>query len=202
MTHRITKLAGVLALLLVAASASAQQDTTRAAPGARARMPRAGMGMGHMQGMMGHMGALMGGAHIGPARLLAFKDELGLTAEQVTRLEKIRDDHHPVMMAMQERVQAAQEAFHKARQDEDWGAMERSVDELARLHADQVKSHLQVERQSLEVLTQAQRQKLDTWQEGARLFRGERMRMRQHMRQGMMQQTPTPPAPPPPPPRG
>ncbi|NIR97025.1 MAG: hypothetical protein GWN54_00125, partial [Gammaproteobacteria bacterium] len=85
MKKRIATLVTLLALpalLVLAGTAWGQQDTTRAAPGIRARR-------GAHAGMMGRgfgAGGLRMAAHAGPRVLLHLKGELELSDEQVRRL--------------------------------------------------------------------------------------------------------------------
>lgn len=184
--------AALAALLAFAGPGVAQQDTAQAAPAMRGRgmgMHGRGMGMGMMmqrRGMMGARGmgmgmrAFMRGEHIGPPILLGLKDELGLSDEQVSRLEKIRDAHRAQMKSQMEALRNHREAVRKARVEGDWDALEKAIDEGAKLRAGVAKGILNIERQSLDVLTDAQRQKFQTWQEGARLLRQQRL---EHWRQ-------------------
>jgi hypothetical protein len=139
-------------------------------------------GMG-MQGMcMGPgMPGMMDPEHVGPGVLLALRGELGLTDDQVSRLEKIREDHHALMEGMRKNMQDLHESMVEARSERDWSALERAIDEMAGLQAGMAKGHLNVERESLQVLNESQRQTLETWEEGARLFRHHRFQGRPHM---------------------
>jgi hypothetical protein len=133
-----------------------------------------GMGMHSMPGMMDFQ-------HVGPGLLLGLRSELGLSDDQVSRLEKIRQDHHALMEGMHKNMQELRESMVKARSEGDWAALESSIDEMARLQAGMSKSHLNVERESLQVVNESQRQKLETWEEGARLFRHHWLQGRPHM---------------------
>lgn len=168
----ILGLALFLPALLLAGPAKAQQDTTQTRP----RMMQRGVHRMHEGGMMGQMGAMrMGAAHVGPRLLIDLKSELELSDDQVARLEKIRDDHHPLMQGMHENMMSLREKAASARAENDWSALEDLVDERADLHAKMAKSHLNVERQSLDILNADQRQKVETWQQGHQLFRRHRM---------------------------
>lgn len=177
-------LALVLPALLLAGPASAQQDTAQTRP----RMMQRGMHRMHEGGMMGQMGAMrMGAAHVGPRLLINFESELELSDDQVARLEKIRDEHHSVMQGMRENMVNLREKMSSARTENDWSALEELIDQRADLHAKMAKSHLDVERQSLDVLSADQRQKVETWQQGHRLFRRHRAPQdRGMMNPGMM----------------
>jgi len=137
------------------------QDTTQTQPMAPQGMwmaPHMGMhrmmmpgmmmpGMG-MQGIgMRGMSGMLGFEHVGPGLLLGLRSELGLSEDQVSRLQKIRQDHHALMEAMHKNLQELRESILRARFERDWAALETAIDEMG------------------------QRQKLETWNEGARLFR-------------------------------
>ncbi len=136
-----------------------------------------------MQGMcMGPgMPGMMGPEHMGPGILLALKDELELTDDQVSRLERIRQDHHALMEGMRKNMEELHESMVKARSERDWSALESAIGAMAGLQAGMAKSHLNVERESLQVLNESQRQKLETWEEGARLLRHRWPQGRPHM---------------------
>lgn len=185
----LTGLAFALPVLFFAAPLAAQQDTTRAGQG---MMMRRGMhrGMHQGQGMMrGEMpGArMMGANHIGPRLLLGLKSELELSNEQASRLEKIQEDHHALMQGMHENMMSLRERTIEARGENDWDALEDIIEERSKLHEKMAKSHLNVERQALGVLSDDQRQKVETWQEGHRLFRQQRMEGMMN-RPGMMRE--------------
>ncbi len=182
---------GLAVLLAIAGPALAQQDTARAGMGR-------GMGQGHGMmggqmgmGMMMRMGGMHGGmsgmmrGHLGPPVLLGLKEELGLSDEQVGRLEKIRDEHRKRVRDQMKKLQSERKALREARRKGDWDALEKGIDEASRLRAEMAKEMLGVERRSLGVLTDAQRQKVETWREGARLLGAQWMKHRRQMR-GMM----------------
>jgi hypothetical protein len=171
---------GLSALLAFSGPALAQQDTAQAGMRMRMRIHTDSAMTGqHMQmqgarGMRGHMR----GGHTGPHAYLAVKDQLELSEEQVASLEKIHEDHEPLMQAQMERMKAHREAMQAARAANDWDAIERAIDEGAELQAGMARGILNVERQSREVLTDAQREKYDTWREGVEVLRQHRMHMR------------------------
>lgn len=155
------------------------QDSTRV-------MQRRGMRGQFGPGMhRGAMGAFEIG-HVGPRMLLGAKEELGLSADQVARLEEIHESHHTQMQAQMERLSEHREAMRKARLENDWEALEKGIAEGAELRSGVARGMLNVERETLGVLSDEQRQKLETWQEGARLLRRQRMEHRRGMqgRQG------------------
>lgn len=146
------------------------------------RMAPRGMRMAPHMGMHGMMmPGMMDFEHVGPGLLLGLRSELGLSDDQVSRLEEIRQDHHALMETMHKNMQELRESTVKARSERDWAALESSIDEMARLQAGVSKSHLNVERESLQVLNESQLQKLETWKEGARLFRHRWLQGRPHM---------------------
>jgi Spy/CpxP family protein refolding chaperone len=129
----------------------------------------------------------MGAGHLGPHFLIGLKDELELSDEQVAQLEGIHESHYALMTGMREQMQKGREALMEARKADDYDAMESAIDEMARLRTAQAKSFLDVERQTMGLLTEAQREKFDTWKEGAQLFRRrgmQQMQMHMHMEGG------------------
>lgn len=182
MKIRFPALGLVLALPLLLstadiAAAQAEQDTAQM---------RRGRGM-HRGAAMGHRGhQFMRGGHAGPRALIGVKDNLGLSEDQVAQLEKVHEDHHALMQAQMKRLAEHREAMRKAKAEGDWDALERGIEEGANLQAGMARGLLNVQRQSLEVLTDEQRTKYETWQEGARVFGRQRFERRQGMRgQGM-----------------
>ncbi len=161
----------------------AQQDTTQAGQVG----PRRGMRGGWMHGDRG-FGRAPGFAamHVGPRRLLGLREELGLSEDQVSRLEKIHEGHQSQMQAQMQQVRTLQDSLRAARVRNDYAALEKGIDERAKLTARIAKGQLDVERQSLQVLNDGQRQKFETWQEGVRVFRRQGIeRLREMRGQGM-----------------
>ncbi len=184
---------GLVAVLAATGTAFAQADTAQAAQ--MRRMGRGMMGGAHMMGRMA-----MRGPHTGPRMLVNLKQELELSDDQVARLEAIHEEHQVLMQAQMERLREHREAAAEARAEGDYDALERLIDEGADLHKGMARGILDVERRSMAVLTDAQREKFDTWREGARLFhRSGRHGMRGHgMRGRGMQQRQRLHQPPPP----
>ena len=139
---------------------------------------------GMRMGMGGSMHGMVGFNHVGPRMFIGLKDELGLTEEQVGQLEKIHEGHHSLMMAQQEALKKQREAGAKAQAERDWAAVEASIDEGTKILNGMQKGLVQVERQTWDVLTGEQREKFDTWQEGARLMQRQR-RQGMHSGRGM-----------------
>ncbi|HSG80787.1 MAG TPA: Spy/CpxP family protein refolding chaperone [Gemmatimonadota bacterium] len=178
-------LAALLAVPALGVAQEADQDAATTHRMHRGMMREAGEA-GHMQMGRGmRQGMRMGGGHLGPHFLIGLKDELELSGEQVAQLEGIHESHYALMTGMREQMEKGHEALMEARKADDYGAMESAIDELARLRTAQAKSFIDVERQTMGVLTDAQRQQFETWKEGAQLFRRHGMqRMRMHMEGG------------------
>ncbi len=163
-----------------------QQDTAQV--GQRGRMRAAGRRgraqAARRQGAGLHVG--MDAGHLGPRMLLGLKDELALSEEQVGQLEKIHEDHHPLMQAQMQNLRGLQESLREARSQRDWDTLNQKIDEASNLRTGMAKGLVNVEKQAWEVLNNEQREKTATWQEGARLFQRQRMRGRDEMgQQGM-----------------
>lgn len=178
MKIRFSALGLVLALPLLLstadiAAAQAEQDTAKTWRGR-------GMRRGAAMGLHGRQ--FMRGGHLGPGALIGVKDDLGLSEDQVAQLEKIREDHHALMQAQIKRLGEHREAMQKAKAEGDWDALESGIEEGANLQAGIARGLLNVQRQSLEVLSDEQRTKFETWQEGARVFGRQRLEQRQSMR--------------------
>ncbi len=182
-------LAALLAVPTPGAAQEAEQDTAtmrRAHRGMMRQMGRQGMqGRGMRQGMHQgmRMGARMGGGHLGPHFLIGLKDDLELSDEQVTQLEGVHESHQALMTGMREQLEKGHEALMEARAANDYDAMESAIDDVSRLRTAQAKSFIDVERQTMGVLTDAQREKFEAWKEGAAILRRQgRQMMRMHMR--------------------
>lgn len=193
-----TTLGAVLVLAVAPSqSAVAQQDTTRASMGRMQRGMRIhadstmrGMGMRGMRGMQRPAGAwamrgmrgMHRAGHVGPHMLIGLKSELELTEDQVGQLERLAEGHHALMQAQMQNLRNLAESMRTARAENDFEALEEGIDEGARLRAGIAKGMLTLEQQTLEVLSDAQRTKFQTWREGAQLFRRQGRQMREHMR--------------------
>jgi hypothetical protein len=144
------------------------QDTTQAWPWA----PRwRGRGFGPGLGLR----AFMDPDHVGPAMLVRLRSFLELSDDQVERLGQIRDDHYAAIRTLGDELAEVRQSIVKARAERDWDGLEAAIDEFSRLSAEGAKSGLEVERQSLGVLSDEQREKLDVWQEGVGLYGRGRM---------------------------
>jgi Spy/CpxP family protein refolding chaperone len=196
MNRRIVTPAILPALLLLlavpAGAQEAEQDSAEVRQAPRGMMHRGMMHRGMMHRGMGQMGqpggagmgAMMGAGHVGPRLLIGLKDELELSDEQVARLEGVRESHHALMTGLREQLVKQHEALREARGADDYDAMDAAIEEAGRLRTQMTRSHIDVERQTLAVLDDDQRARLDTWQEGVRLFRRQGMQMRRHMGEG------------------
>lgn len=157
----------------------AAQDTTRPRPPGPGR---AGMGMhgphgaDGMTGMMHEMmGPMMRAMAYEPGHLLAWKDSLRLTNDQVTRLTAIRDAakaaHDAAAGGAKTHMNAVSQAFQAAAPDTN--ALRAHFNEA---HAAMGKAHgamLSAAARAKAVLTDAQRQRVDVWAN----------EMQQHMQQ-------------------
>jgi hypothetical protein len=194
MSWKIFALVTVLtlpALLAVSGTALGQeQDTTRTREMRARRGTHRGMmrqGMDQRAGQRNfHRAGMRRAGHIGPHMILLVKEELELSDQQVERLEKIGEEHHALMEAQMERLREHREAMGKARAESDYDALERLIEEGAELHTAVARGLLNVERGSLEVLTDAQREKYTAWREGVEIFRRQQIeRWRQNRERGM-----------------
>jgi Spy/CpxP family protein refolding chaperone len=190
MYRRISTIAVALALpilLLASGTAYGQEEGDRDTDRAHRRMEmrhHRGAGM-QGQGMRFGAGGFVGANHVGPRMLLNIKDELGLSEEQAAQLEKIHEEHHALMTAQMEKLSELRESMQAARLERDWDALDAGIDEGSTLRTGVAKGLLEVERRSLAVLNEEQAAKLESWQEGLRVFRHQRMEMRHEMGQGM-----------------
>jgi Spy/CpxP family protein refolding chaperone len=114
----------------------------------------------------------------GIGMILNFKEELKLTDDQVARLEKIRSEHTVYMQERSEELRELRTSMRDARTAEDWDALEKAIEENAKLRGEMAKSRLRVTRDSQDALTAEQKSTLDTWRQGYQLFNRQRMRGR------------------------
>lgn len=156
-----------ISLCCIAAPLAAQDTTHPRPPG-----PRAGMGMhgpyggdammGMMREMMGPMIRIMA---YEPGHLLAWKDSLQLTADQITKLTAIRDaaksGHDAAAAAAKTHMNAVSQAFQATAPDTN--ALRAHFTEA---HAAMGNAHwamLSAAAQAKPVLTDAQRQRVEAW---------------------------------------
>ena len=152
-----------LTLCCIAAPLAAQDTTHARYPGMR---PGTGRGMDEMMGMMREMMApMMGIIAYTPGHLLAQKDSLKLTPDQVTKLTNIENSakvaHEAGAADFKTHMGAVSQAFQTAAPDT---TALRPHFEAA--HSAMGKAHwamVAAAAQSRAVLTDAQRQKVDAW---------------------------------------
>lgn len=172
-------MAGIVAVLLVAAPAAAQQGQGMPHP----NMPGYGMhGQMMGRGMMGP--GMMGMGMHGPGMILALKSPLGLTDAQVQQIQKIRDDARTsVQKDMQQAMQAHQAAMQALMNDNpDTGAYQKNLQQAANDFVAAQVAMAQAYVSARKALTADQRQKLD---EGAAMVHA-LMSQRGMMMGGMM----------------
>jgi hypothetical protein len=150
--------------MLAAAPLAAQGPDRPMGPGAG---PMAGMMMGDPMSMQGVMAPLMRAMVYTPEHLLARKDALGLTADQVARLTKLRDATRAARDAAM--------ATAKTHAEELAQAAEAPKPDTAAL-----KTHFQAA-QAKAVLTDAQRAKVKAWADSMQVWMQQH---RQMMRPG------------------
>lgn len=187
----------MLMALAVAAPLAAQQPDTARKPampmgqmpgpgmmqgGMHGRMGMMGPGMGHMQQMMGMMEPMMRGMAFTPEHLLARKDALELTAQQVTRLTALRDAaktaHDAAHAEMQTHMEALQTAMKAASPDTN-----QLKQHFQAMHTAMGRAHwsmLTAAAQARAVLTDVQRGRVEGWADA--------MQMHRHQMGGMRRQ--------------
>ncbi|HLQ68822.1 MAG TPA: Spy/CpxP family protein refolding chaperone [Gemmatimonadales bacterium] len=161
-------------LCCIAAPLAAQQDTTHARR--PAQPPRAAMGRGMERGERGGMDDMVSMMHemMGPMihvvaytpdHLLAHKDSLQLTSDQVAKLTAIRESakaaHDAAVSDVKTHMNELSTAFQNASPDTNTLRMH-----FQAAHTAMGKAHwamLTAAAQSRAVLTDAQRSKIDTW---------------------------------------
>lgn len=171
-----------ISLCCIAAPLAAQ-DTTQARPPMR---PRAGMGPGMGRGYMANMMPMMHGMMAPmmrvmaytPQHLLAWKDSLKLTSDQISKLTTIQSSakatHDAAAAGFKTHFDAVTQGFQSA--SPDTAALRRHYEEA---HAAMGKAHwamVVAATQARAVLTDAQRQRVDGWVNA----------MQQYMRQPTM----------------
>jgi Spy/CpxP family protein refolding chaperone len=111
------------------------------------------MGMGFGRGA----GLLRGGERIAK--------QIGLTDAQRRKLREIREDHHRLMIKARADMDLARLDLANLMQDDEAssGSIDRQIDVIAGLQADQMKSMAAAHRAALGVLTAKQRDQLSEW---------------------------------------
>ena len=177
----------LLALAGAAPLAAQQPDSAKKPAGHQMdQMMGPGMMQGRMemQGMMGHMSQMMGpmmrGMGYNPEHLLMKKDQLQLTAQQITRLTALRDAAKTAHDAAQADAKTHMDALHQAFQANapDTTALRQHFQAA---HSAMGNAHLAMLRataQAKAVLNDAQRGRVEGWMDAMEQM-GSRMRMRQ-----------------------
>ncbi|HEU4334281.1 MAG TPA: Spy/CpxP family protein refolding chaperone [Candidatus Eisenbacteria bacterium] len=138
-------------------------------PGMRGGFGGPGMGGPGMGGGFGMMGFGFEGALLRGGERMA--DALDLTEAQRERLRDIREEHHRSMIRARAEMDLARMDLVKLLQSDDAGeaGVERQIDALVRLQADQMKSMAAAHRAARAVLTAKQLQEWKNWRsDGAR----------------------------------
>lgn len=120
-------------------------------------------GTGGTMGMMSMMNdcPMMGGMMGGPDAVLRHKAELGLSDEQVQRLQVLQNST-PDRAAMMKRMQEIHGKMNAAARDAafDEGAARAAMEEMAGMHTDMGVFMLRTQHQVRQILTPEQREKL------------------------------------------
>ena len=167
-------IAGVAASLAAMPVAAEAQDTDRAPGREQADSNR------RMRGAAGHRAMAPGRAMMGPAeRLLAQRTELNLSADQITRLEQIRDAYSarekPYVDEMHKLRAERQEA--QPRQDRSARRQRPELTPAARAAMDSLRASREAARkEAFEVLTEAQREQVQEMMKEQRQNRPREMR--------------------------
>lgn len=176
-THgRLIAAASALMVAVVGGLQAQQRDTSRAArdtAGMAGMMDMGAMrgmhgGRGGMEGMMGMMGMMeecpmMRGMTGSPGAILQHRDSLGLSDEQVRRLEALRDGARKDMREAMTDMLAARSALREvvAAQQLDEAGARAALERMGRAHTDMGLTMLRSRRDALAVLTAAQRKQFD-----------------------------------------
>ena len=150
--HKTTRaLLGATSLLLSATVLAAAQEPPAGPPRPRAEAaPRPRPAMDRM-GMRG-----------GPARmLLAMRDQLALTDEQVRRLEALAATQRDALRPNEPAMLRARADLMEATQKDDLVAARAAMDRMARLRTDAAMAQLQARKAARDVLTPEQRTRLE-----------------------------------------
>ncbi|HEY7878254.1 MAG TPA: Spy/CpxP family protein refolding chaperone [Gemmatimonadaceae bacterium] len=171
MKHIFVRVAPALALALCSIPLAAQQP---AAPGRppmtlTRQMPRSGNFRMAGRGMMAGSPA---------QRLLGMRTQLGLTDDQVARLEALSTAQRQALAPQMPAELRVRADLMEAMQKDNLDAAHTAIDRMAKMRADAQFARLKAARDARDILTDAQRTKLQQ-------FRGAMMRGRM-MRGGMM----------------
>ncbi|MEW5926081.1 MAG: Spy/CpxP family protein refolding chaperone [Gemmatimonadota bacterium] len=147
-TRRFSILFGLFALLVTVAGVVYAQG-------------RQGGMMGEMMSMMQDC-PMMKSMQQGPAAALQHEQELGLTADQVQRLEALQKSAHPGHMQMMGQMQAIHQEIAKATEGErfDEAAARTAFGRMGAMHTEMGVAMLRTRHQTQQILTAEQREKL------------------------------------------
>lgn len=151
-------------------------------------MAMMGGGMGMMSDSMGMMrgmgsegmmnmpmrGVMMQGMRLWPRYLVGHRTDLGLTDDQVAKLEAL-GQRDPTPMTGMPGMRAAQEQLAKAFEAGDASGIRAASERMAKAHADMQARHLVLAVQARDVLTAEQRAKLGTLPGPCSMMEGGRM---------------------------
>lgn len=123
---------------------------------------------GRQGGMMGGMMSMMRDCPMmqamqqGPAAALQHKQELGLTADQVQRLEALQSSAQPGHMQMMNQMQAIHQEIARATEGERFNeaAARAAFDRMGDMHAEMGVAMLRTQHQTRQILNAQQRAKL------------------------------------------
>lgn len=121
-------------------------------------------GMGGMMGMMSMMKdcPMMKSMQQGPAAALQHEQELGLTADQVRRLEALQESAQPGHMQVMGQMQAIHQEIAQATEGErfDEAAARAAFERMGDLHTEMGIAMLRTRHQTQQILTAEQQEKL------------------------------------------
>lgn len=181
----MTRIAAMTALLLafpVAVAAQGEQERHREGMGEH-RMENRGQRPGMGMGMMGMREAVH--AHPGPGMMLRAAEELGLSEDQVERLEAMHESAHAAMDEHHEAADAARERAHEAMMADtpDLDAFQAALEEAAMHDVAATVAMARVHMEAGQVLTEEQRAALTEMAEemhGEGMGEGMQERRRMH----------------------
>lgn len=128
---------------------------------ARVVYAQAGGGMGGMMAMMKDC-PMMKSMQQGPAAALQHKQELGLSADQVQRLEALQSSAQPGHMQMMNQMQAVHQQIAQATEGERFNeaAARAAFDRMGDMHTEMGVAMLRTRHQTRQILNAQQRAKL------------------------------------------
>ena len=157
-----------LALGIISSAAAGQGNPPPSAPPQQGQMPpmrgRGMRGMGPMNGPMPGRGRMAGpgrGLTMVPAgRVLAAKEELSLTDDQVKRLEALRTSQREALRPPTPARLRAMADLAEAREKDNIDGERSALEKLARLRVDEQVAYLRAAKEARDVLTPDQREKV------------------------------------------